>query len=106
VFLATQRMCEQCQHGLKGQAYAEYAIAQYKTGEYEVDHSIPVWLGGSNSIPNLWPPIKQNGTLEPSSNPPPNALRVVSIIGETNATVSRPHWVSVARTLKPVHTVR
>jgi len=30
---------------LKRQAYAEYGITQYKTGDYEVDHLIPlVWV--------------------------------------------------------------
>ena len=29
---------------LKRQAYAEYGITQYKTGDYEVDHLIPLSL--------------------------------------------------------------
>src|SRR6516165_5369531 len=32
---------------LKRQAYAEYGITGYKTGDYEVDHLIPLSLGGS-----------------------------------------------------------
>ena len=39
----------------KDRVYAEYGIAHHTTGEYEVDHLVPLELGGSNDIKNLWP---------------------------------------------------
>jgi hypothetical protein len=39
----------------KERVFAEYGIAQHSPGEYEVDHLIPLELGGSNDIKNLWP---------------------------------------------------
>ncbi len=39
----------------KDQVYAEYSIYQHYTGQYEVDHLVPLELGGSNDIANLWP---------------------------------------------------
>jgi hypothetical protein len=35
--------------------YAEYGIAERNPGDYEVDHLVPLELGGSNDIANLWP---------------------------------------------------
>lgn len=40
---------------VKSQVYSEYGIASHEPGQYEVDHLIPLELGGSNSIANLWP---------------------------------------------------
>lgn len=40
----------------KREAYEEYGLTYpQKKGAYECDHFIPLCLGGSNSIKNLWP---------------------------------------------------
>ena len=39
----------------KDQSYAEYGIDHHSSGQYEIDHLIPLELGGSNDIANLWP---------------------------------------------------
>lgn len=47
----------------KEQVYAEYGVSYPQpVGSYEVDHFIPLELGGSNSLKNLW--------LEPASPRP------------------------------------
>lgn len=42
---------------LKQSIYAEYGIESHSPGSYEVDHLIPLELGGNNSRANLWPEI-------------------------------------------------
>ena len=39
----------------KSKVFAEYGISAPPSGAYEVDHLIPLELGGSNDILNLWP---------------------------------------------------
>lgn len=48
---------------IKLQVYKEYNVSYpQKRGDYEVDHFVPLELGGSNDIKNLW--------LEPASPTP------------------------------------
>lgn len=42
---------------VKRLVYAEYGTAPSTPGSYEVDHLVPLELGGSNRIANLWPQI-------------------------------------------------
>jgi hypothetical protein len=39
----------------KKRVFAEYDVSYAKHQDYEVDHLIPLELGGSNDITNLWP---------------------------------------------------
>jgi len=39
----------------KREVYREYGVTSHGSGDYEVDHLIPLELGGSNSMRNLWP---------------------------------------------------
>jgi hypothetical protein len=42
----------------KKQVFAEYGLTYPQAkGDYEVDHFIPLELGGSNDISNLWPEL-------------------------------------------------
>lgn len=50
----------------KRQVFADYGISYARHSRYEVDHLVPLELGGSNAVPNLWPerghiPNKKDG---------------------------------------------
>lgn len=41
----------------KDAVYASYGISAHRTRQYEIDHLIPLELGGNNTRANLWPEI-------------------------------------------------
>jgi hypothetical protein len=60
---------------LKNQVYLEYKIYKHEPYEYEIDHIIPLILGGDNDIANLYPQpmnpkpgYKQKDTIEKRLN--------------------------------------
>ena len=44
----------------KDHVYAEYGIVHHSTNQYEIDHLIPLELGGDNSLANLWPQLNDH----------------------------------------------
>jgi hypothetical protein len=40
---------------LRDQAFRGYGIEPHRRGDYQLDHLIPLAIGGSNSVRNLWP---------------------------------------------------
>ena len=50
------RSRRQVSRELRRAAFAEYGLSPHQPpGSYEVDHLIPLELGGSNELANLWP---------------------------------------------------
>ena len=45
----------------KNAVYREYGIRHHRPGQYEVDHLVPLELGGSSSIANLFPSAAGRG---------------------------------------------
>ncbi len=39
----------------KAAVYAAYSVRHHRPGQYEIDHLIPLELGGADTITNLWP---------------------------------------------------
>jgi hypothetical protein len=40
--------------------YTEYGVSRHETGQYEIDHLIPLELGGDNAETNLWPELNDH----------------------------------------------
>jgi hypothetical protein len=40
---------------LKHAVYRSYGIVRHRRGAYEIDHLVPLELGGANDAANLWP---------------------------------------------------
>ncbi len=40
---------------VKRSVYARYGVRKHRRGRWEIDHLVPLELGGSNSVKNLWP---------------------------------------------------
>lgn len=51
---------------IKRRIYSNYGIAKQEQSQYTIDHLIPLFLGGSNDIRNLWPQSKMiyTGNIE------------------------------------------
>ncbi len=41
--------------GMKAAVYAAYGIRSHPTGAFEIDHLVPLELGGADTVANLWP---------------------------------------------------
>jgi Protein of unknown function (DUF3761) len=61
----------------KRQVFTEYGISYAKHRDYEVDHLIPLELGGSNDFRNLWPEPYQAATGARAKDEVENALHAL-----------------------------
>lgn len=59
----------------KVEAFARYGISIHDRDVYEVDHLVPVGLGGTNALENLWPQPNDGATGAPAKNQLEQELR-------------------------------
>lgn len=82
----------------KRRVFAEYGISYAKHSHYEVDHLVPLELGGSNSIKNLWP---EKGKIPNAKDGVENELHDLVCqprlgVGKTRRAIAR-DWVKAMR---------
>ncbi|MFL6238890.1 MAG: DUF3761 domain-containing protein [Actinomycetes bacterium] len=84
---------------MRYQVFAEYHIPYDQHSAYEVDHLIPLELGGDNSIKNLWP---EKGSIPNSKDGLENQLHNLVCHGQlATSTAQRAiatNWVAALRT--------
>lgn len=55
VCIEQTRMHRHTTRSMKERVYRRYGIYHRSTGEYQIDHLVPLCLGGADSEDNLWP---------------------------------------------------
>jgi hypothetical protein len=89
----------------KRRVFAEYGIANPPSGAYEVDHLIPLELGGSNDIRNLWPEAYAGADNARDKDTWENRLKSQVCAGTTTLAVAQDEiihwWVLLGVTVTP-----
>jgi hypothetical protein len=65
----------------KTKVYSEYKVSRKDRSRYTIDHLIPVELGGSNALDNLWPEPKNGDRGSRSKDAVENTLHSVVCAG-------------------------
>ncbi len=73
----------------KTQVYAQYGITSHPTGAYEIDHLIPLEIGGSNDIRNLWPQPEQGDAGSLVKDKLENKLHALVCAGQLDLAVAQ-----------------
>jgi hypothetical protein len=71
--------------GTRTRVFASYGVADEDRSKYELDHLIPLELGGSNDEKNLWPqPLSASGSDAHDKDKAENAFHAAVCSGETD----------------------
>jgi hypothetical protein len=84
---------------LRYQVFSDYHIPYVQHSSYEVDHLIPLELGGDNSIKNLWP---EKGSIPNAKDGLENQLHNLVCHGQLSAATAQhaiaTNWVNALHT--------